>query len=232
MQFVLDEAFHLKEMHKMFVTKILKNKIHPGSRLIFRISKKLDIPEEEVTFFFQDLKKQQNNSYEKIALDTFAVISDWQHFAILELMKIEDFQPQAEWISHKLGLSLSETEKSIQRLFDLELILLDDQGQWVDSGNGYSSAISDLDPQKAILNHQKQVLEMALNALKDCDSEYRANSSLTIAIDKSQIPKAKEMIRNFRRRLDRFLGSHGSPNSVYHLGVFLYPITQLSKEKT
>ena len=111
------------------LSKILKNKIHPGSRLIFRISKKLDIPEEEVTFFFQDLKKQQNNSYEKIALDTFAVISDWQHFAILELMKIEDFQPQAEWISHKLGLSLSETEKSIQRLFDLELILLDDQGQ-------------------------------------------------------------------------------------------------------
>ena len=46
----------------------------------------------------------RNETNKFLDLEYFKVISDWYHFAILELTYTEDFQSRPSWISRKLGV--------------------------------------------------------------------------------------------------------------------------------
>jgi hypothetical protein len=47
------------------------------------------------------------------------MISDWYHFAILDLTRLDDFQPEPAWVSRKLGLTVSEVKIAVERLLRL-----------------------------------------------------------------------------------------------------------------
>lgn len=57
-----------------------------------------------------------------LTIDHFQAISDWYHFAILEMLQVESvpFEPKA--IAQYLGISTIEAEAAIERLERLELI--------------------------------------------------------------------------------------------------------------
>ncbi len=40
---------------------------------------------------------------EKAAADEIAILTEWEHFAILSLMTTQDFRDDAQWISKRLG---------------------------------------------------------------------------------------------------------------------------------
>ena len=61
-------------------------------------------------------KLRENNEFKQLSLDTFEIISEWQHYAILELMKLNEFQPNARWISQKLTIPTQEVEEAVERL--------------------------------------------------------------------------------------------------------------------
>jgi hypothetical protein len=39
-----------------------------------------------------------------IPLDAFSIISDWYHYAILELLELENSSCEVDWITNKLSL--------------------------------------------------------------------------------------------------------------------------------
>lgn len=54
--------------------------------------------------------------------DHFKIISDWYHFAIVELMTTQNFRSDLIWISKKLNITLIESTEAIERLTRLGLI--------------------------------------------------------------------------------------------------------------
>jgi hypothetical protein len=48
---------------------------------------------------------------------------------------------------------------------------------------------------------------------------------MTLAMDSSLIPYAKEKIRKFRRELTLDLEAKGKPNSVFEFMIQLFPLT-------
>jgi hypothetical protein len=46
----------------------------------------------------------------------------WYHFAILELTRLQDFQPDSRWIARVLGLNPDEVNIALARLMRLGLL--------------------------------------------------------------------------------------------------------------
>jgi hypothetical protein len=59
-----------------------------------------------------------------LSLDAFQVISDWHHFAILELGSLKGFRITAANVAKDLGLHLEVATAAIERLIRLELLVL------------------------------------------------------------------------------------------------------------
>ena len=74
------------------------------------------------------------------------------------------------------------------------------------------------------LSH-KDSLTNIVNNLDQVPVEKRDLSFITLAIDTKKLPKAKEMVRTFRRRLANYL-SQGKRTQVYTINIQLFPLTK------
>jgi uncharacterized protein (TIGR02147 family) len=160
----------------------------------------------------------QADRYTQLSLDTFAVIADWYHFAILSLLEIPGAKLEARWISTRLGISEIEAKLAIERIERLDLL-----GKPIDMKNTNSTA--------ATRTFHRQLLEKALESMEQDPFELRDLSSMTMAIDPAQVPYARERIREFRDELTADLEKRGKPKEVYNLNVQFFPLSH-SKEQS
>jgi hypothetical protein len=161
--------------------------------------------------------------YMQVSLDTFAVIADWYHFAILELTFVSAFKADPKWISKKLSITVDEAKSAIERLKRLGL-LLEENGSYIKSSNLLTNQ-SDVMTSAAHKELQKQIIEKALLAIDECTSEEKDITSMTMAINISNLEKARELTRKYRREMCSLLES-GDQTQVYNLGIQLYPISK------
>jgi uncharacterized protein (TIGR02147 family) len=169
-------------------------------------------------------------SYLQLSLDAFSVISDWYHFALLDLTFTAGFESDPSWIADKLGVPVTEIKSAIARLKRLELIEERD-GCLVKTEACLSNGVAGVDTSIGHKQLQRQVLQKALDAIDNTPQEEKDITSMTMAIDVKKIPEARRIIKQFRRDMCRFL-EDGKRTRVYNLGVQLYPVSKstLSKE--
>lgn len=170
-----------------------------------------------------------NNNYQQITIDTFKAISDWYHFAILEMTRLNDFLPEARHVARSLGITVNEVNDALERLVRLEMLEISDNGSWTD----ISGSITTTQNEFTSIAHkklQKQLLQLALNAIDNIDISERDNSSIAMATDSALLPEAKQMITKFRRKLCHFLESGTKKDAVYNLSIGLFPLTKKIKK--
>jgi hypothetical protein len=72
-------------------------------------------------------------------------------------------------------------------------------------------------------------LRLAEKALDEIAVEERDFTAITIAADKSKLPEAKRMIREFQDALTQFL-EDGKKDEVYKMTFYMYPLTRPTNE--
>ena len=162
------------------------------------------------------------NSYQ-LSLDSFSFISDWYHYAILSLLEIPRSRFEAKWISRHLGITETEARGAMDRLQRMEIVEKID-GRWKQC-TGPIRIGNDV-PTAATKRFQKQLLLKAIDSVDNDPVEVRDFSSMTIAMDSSLIPYAREEIRKFRRRLAEDLETMGKPERVYKFTVQIFPVSR------
>lgn len=170
----------------------------------------------------------QDQSYELLSEDRFKVISDWYHFAILELVNTDGFQGRGAWIARALGISTAEAQIAFERLQRLQLIRQEGPG-WVRT----SKLLTNFAPGMTSASHkhmQRQILQMGLEAIDNTDAAEKDITGMTMAINVEKLPEARKLIAKFRRDLSAFL-EEGPQSRVYQLGVQLYPLSKEIKPK-
>lgn len=206
------------------------------NKSIERLGLSLGLSLKEIAQFQKESADGGNKAarFQQITFDTFALISDWYHFAILELIKIENFMPTNQRIAQALGITKSEANIAIERLMRLNLVRIDSKGRWVDVSEGFTTSIKPGLTSSAARNLQKQILEQAIAAIEEVPIERRNHTSMTMAIDPADVAEASEKIKKFRRQLCKFLERNGRPKEVYQLAISLFPVSQVEshKEKT
>lgn len=218
-------ASHL-DIENSALSKILNRKRGISEKMFLHLSSKLNFsPMEQMKF----TEGSEQGDYQQIAEDQFRVISEWYHYAILELVEINNFQPNAKWIAKSLGLSISEVNIAVERLLRLKMLEISEDGVWKDLSGNVSNYPS-LNTNSAFQEQQIQFLNLAIEKVKAVNFSQRDNSSVTMAIDSKKLPEAKEMVKKFRRKLCSFLQS-GEKDSVYQLAVAVYPLTKIETKE-
>lgn len=223
----------LLKMNSSTVSQILSGKRQISAKMIKRFCDILGASpkEENALIKFANLKNSRNqieaetleDNFQQLTLDAYALISDWYHYAILELTFVQDFQSNPRWISNKLGITAIEANIAIERLKRLELI--EEANGKLTKTEAFITNFSDGVTSNALKNLQRSILKMALDAIDNTPQEEKDITSMTFAIDETKMSEAKKCIKKFRREMSQLLES-GKQTRVYNLGIQLYPISK------
>jgi len=217
------------ELSPAFVSKLLKGDRPFTENTIERLSQKLGLTPEQVDLCKKPLKKKgietRDMAYRQISLDQFQLISDWYHFAIMELVTTEGFKSTPAWISKKLGISVHQASDALERLLRMNYLKKSAKGK-ITLVEENTTTIGPEVAVPATRNQQTQILEMALQALIEIPIELRSQTSSTMAIPSDRLGEAKEVITEFRRKMASLMQRPGKRDSVYQLSISFYPLTK------
>jgi uncharacterized protein (TIGR02147 family) len=169
--------------------------------------------------------------YRQLAHDTFEVVSAWYHFAILELIRVDGFEPKPKWIAVRLGISAVEATAAVERLVRVGLLAVSPEGRWPEANDERLTVITPGESARAQRLLQRQILEKAIEALERVPISRRDQTTITMAIDVARLAEAKERIKKFRRSLAKFLSRAPMRQEVYNLSVSLYPVTGMNPKE-
>lgn len=175
------------------------------------------------------LKKNSSAEWKQthVSEDVFQTIADWQHFAIMSLLRTDNFDPAPKAIAARLGISIVEARSALTRLERLGLIVRDGETltrTTVDlaTSHGVESG--------ALRQSHKQSLEQSIQCLQDVPLTLRDITSQTMAIDPALLPLAKVEIVKFHQAMGALLEC-GKKTEVYNLNIQLVPVTKISKKE-
>jgi uncharacterized protein (TIGR02147 family) len=168
-------------------------------------------------------RKVADGNYQTLDHDTFALISDWYHFAILELVFTEGFRPQLKWIARRLAITEIEVEQAVERLVNLGLLIR--HGEHWEVTQKFPATMSGV-PSKAIKKFHAQIMKKAADALYLQEIERRDFSTISVAINPDDLPEIKEEIKKFRRALEQKYKARANKREVYALSMQLFSLTE------
>lgn len=166
----------------------------------------------------------------RLARDTASVLSDWHHYAILELVRLDSFRPDVGWISRVLGIAADDVNISLQRLCHLGLLRMEGD-TWTDLC-GHASAGFDGFQETTLRRLFEQTRKLAIAAVEESPTSIQEHTSTTVAIDSSRLPAAIERIARLRRDIIEFLEQDGDRDAVYQLEISLFPLTRIPNRST
>lgn len=201
------------------LSKVVNGSRSPSDEFIHTIVKRLDLP-------ITSIKPKTDKDIVYLSDREFQAISSWEHFAILDLATLSNFQSDASWISSKIGIKEVDVRLATERLLALGLLVLQNNVLKV-TGRTFSNH-PDCNTNEVKKEYQRQLLRKALEAVDNCKSSEKDITSITIAGDPKRIELAREMIKTFRRELCAFLES-GEKTEVFHLTIQLCPMKTDSK---
>ncbi|MEZ4750913.1 MAG: TIGR02147 family protein [Bdellovibrionota bacterium] len=174
------------------------------------------IPSEEE--LLQDLPKERT-----LGLDIFRVVSDWHHFAILNLFESEYFEATETWIAHQLGLSRPEVRIAVERLERVGLL---------ERSRGKLRPVSDYVlspdgiPSEAIRNYHRQILDKAKAALDTQALEEREITGACLTVRKRDLKAMKKDVSEFLDLMVSKYAKGSNRTEVYQLEAALFRLSK------
>lgn len=159
-------------------------------------------------------------------LDKFHLVSEWIHFAILEMSAKESFCDDPKWICRNLEFAVSvvSVRRAIRRM--IELGLLKREGDRLIKTHRYLDSVVDV-PSEGVRMYHKSVCDLAKEAIDKQDIREREYVSFSFNLDPEKLGQAKEAIRRFKKAFERRFEVTGD-GDTYQMGIQLF---RLSKPK-
>jgi hypothetical protein len=214
------------EVDQSLLSKVISHQRKPSKKFVEQCLKRLGVPRikwSSLTGHRGDQLFNRHRSYRVISDDVFKLVSDWAHFAVLELAKLPSFEFDAQWVAGRLGRTQQEMELVLARLaangFFQKI-----RGKWklTRHSNTWTDTASTSADRLAL---QIQFLGLALSAAEKVSFAQRDNGSLTLAIDVRLLPRFKERLSEIRRELGEEFQSQGELTAVYQLCTAFFPLT-------
>jgi uncharacterized protein (TIGR02147 family) len=214
------------------LSDVLSEKRPLTPRLAMKLLDLLEADPESYKSILKALKAKRSKStikpssadiYVDLGPDAFAAIADWQHFAILSLIKLKSFRRDPKWIAARLGISTVTVRSSLDRLIKLGMLEELPGGGLVRTTENYVTTNGV--PSAAIRASHRQSLEQAIAALEEVPLELRDITSITFPTNLAQIDKVRPLIKSFQRKIAKML-EEGDATAVYNLNTQLVPVTK------
>lgn len=227
------------EIDHATLSQILRRRRSVSARMIRRLGGRLSFREEEIVRYVaapaevapdDAARAGRARQILEWTQDTATLVSEWQHFALLELVRVEGFRPDARWIGRVLGITVDQVNVTLQRLLRLGLLVMTSRTRWEDRSGAARLTMADF-TELAVRRLFEQTHRLALEALPAAPPGMADFSSTTLAVDRSRIPAAVERIARFREELIEYLAGGASTDDVYRLELTLFPVTHLHRKE-
>jgi len=157
--------------------------------------------------------------------------SRWYHVVIREMVGLNSFREDPEWIAQKLcpPVTLEEAESSLKLLLELGFITRNYSGKLVQtetdifSGDGVVSS--------SIEQFHREMIQKGSEALDRIKWNQRQISTVTFTLSETGAEKAKKMLEKFRNELIVLSNEEKQATSVYQVNFQLFPVTENSETK-
>jgi transcriptional regulator with XRE-family HTH domain len=158
----------------------------------------------------------------RLGRDVSVLLSDWRHFAILELTRLESFRNDSRWIARVLGSTVDEVNVAVQRLLRFGLLLMTDAGHWTTSAPSTPITFGDF---VDAISSQLPARLLRADTGNAWDLRPRDRSVTTLAVDSRRVDAAIEIMERCRAEVTKLLATGTDKDDVYRLEISLTPVT-------
>jgi uncharacterized protein (TIGR02147 family) len=239
-----------------FLKLVIDGSRNLSSESIAKFSVFFKFSNEESVFFERlVLYNQAKNSIEKdefaqqlldstlfkrvhpLGKDKYLYYSNWYNIAIREILSLNSIGLSAQKISQIIYPQVDEKKvaESLKLLERLELIekknnLYKPTSVHLTTGDEVRIATWDEVSSSAIKIHHHKMLALASHSLDTVKASSRDISSVTIAVESEKIDELKAIISRFRKEVLALSETQKKPDSVYQLGIQIFPLTKARNE--
>lgn len=232
------------------ITKVIQGDRSPGKEMTEKMIQYFSFSKDEGEYFkdlirLQKVKKDPRMAVlimEKMGKEhpdknvrfldhaDFSVISNWYCLAIREMTRLEEFVADPNWISRQFQIPVSavDVSKALDNLLSIGLLKRKKNGDLV-IGEGRVQTSDDM-VSEAVKRYHESMLDNAKRAVRDVPVDERELTGSSIIISPSNIPKAKELIRQFRSKFNKIM-EETSGGQVYQFQMQFFPLTRKVKKQ-
>jgi uncharacterized protein (TIGR02147 family) len=164
-----------------------------------------------------------------LSVEAFRAVSEWYHFAILELTYLKGFHISPSSVSKILGIAKPEAEAAIGRLLQLELLEETSPGQFAKVEKAFFVK-SDV-PSAAIRKFHKQLLAKAAASLDQHSPDDRVNRTDLLPFDSKGLERVRALADRFASDVIKISESSKVRDGVYSLSVHFFELTSSVRER-
>lgn len=221
-------------LHPSTLSSVLLGKRLLSVKDAYKISEKVNLTPREKKEFFASLIQEKKKFPKELSRElfdaqnilseesSFDIISEWEHYVMLYLVTLDDFEANFDWMGNRLGISPSRAEKVFKRLIGAGMLKIKDDSS-VECVKNYNTTTDGL-TSKAIRIAHKDSLTAAAKSL-ELPVQIRDITSLITTIDPADLPKLQKEIRRFHSRIEK-IASKCLNKEVYEMVIALFPRTQ------
>jgi uncharacterized protein (TIGR02147 family) len=188
--------------------------------------------DEQRSSHFERLKRlgAKTSSAALLEQEQFEIYASWYTLPIKEMVGLEDFREDPEWIAARLfpRIRPKQAARALELLEKVGLLVRDDEGrlQQRDVKLATAPSVQSL----AFRNYHRAMLRLSVDALEKIDRSERKVSWVTIGLTPSQYERMCERIEEFRLELLDLIEDERPSDSqnkeIHVLGFELIPVTR------
>ncbi|CBW26314.1 conserved hypothetical protein [Halobacteriovorax marinus SJ] len=168
----------------------------------------------------EDLKSLREENTEQVDL-----FFNWKAHCIKELSQLKDFTPDGEWVEKRTNnlIKKDEANKLLSALLKNNFLEESEIG-----GKKTLVAVGAIHPTKEVTMdaakaYHKGLMENSYEAI-NIDKNKRALHASTLSVLREDLPKAKELIREFQMKFSEEIEQNPA-DEVYQLNIQFFPLT-------
>lgn len=170
------------------------------------------------------LQRKRSTPPRKLKADFLKILSDWYYLPMLALPDREPDGLTEQTAAKAFGLSGPQARRALRRLERLGLLQQDSFGGW---NRTFTSGIFESSDFHVGLRHFHRVmLKRAEGALSTQSPQERISLSETLALDPTDLPRAKEILERAQRELLGLLTRGTRKTEVYHLATHFFRVSE------
>jgi uncharacterized protein (TIGR02147 family) len=233
-----------------FLYLVMKGKSNISPESCDALAKAMKLNREESLFFknlvlFNQAKtsaeKQayseemlRSRTYQKIyplSEAQYKYFGTWYFTVVRGLVGIPEFQEDPEWIAARISpeITPAEARKALEELLKLGLIHREPGGRLAQTNANITSASALVS--SSLAHFHREMMARASEAIDRFPRENRDLSAMTVGISVETAKKIKELAEKFRGEIVDMVSKEQTPDVLYQLNVYLFPVTALKEEK-
>jgi uncharacterized protein (TIGR02147 family) len=185
---------------------------------------------EEKKLYFERLMRFHNSKAFRVDASQYEYYSKWYYIAVRELLAIGNFKDDYAAIAQSLNPTIrkEQARKAIEVLKKLGLIQKDKNGYYkaVDKILTTGSEIKSL----SIANFQKNMMDIAKEAIDRHPAEHRNISTVTFSVSKEIYGDIKAELDACRKRILGMVDRSENEDRVCQLNMQLFPLSQIEEK--